>query len=132
VLAGFLLLLGGGLIALGSRQDLLTAHLAGNESATLNVAGARFGAALLVFAALIVTLGVARMVRGYAKDTSLHQIASLASLAAVATVLARSGLFLADHNLSITSPSSYGHLGLALGVYMLAGGVASTLLSKLA
>lgn len=132
MLAGLLLLLGGGLIALGSRQDLLTAHLAGNESATLNIAGSRFGTALLVFAALIVTLGVVRMVRGYAKDASLHQIASLASFAAIAAVLARTGLFLTDHNLSIVSPSSYGHLGLALGVFAVAGGVALTLVSKLA
>jgi hypothetical protein len=131
VLAGFLLVLGGGLIALGSRQDLLTAHLAGGESATLNVAGTRFGTALLVFAALIAALGVARIVRGYAKDAPLHQIAAVASLAAIATVLARAGLFLIDHNLSIGSPSSYGHLGLALGVYALAGGVVLTLISKL-
>ena len=132
VLAGFVLVLGGGLIALGSRQDLLTAHLAGNESATLNIAGARFGTAMLVFAALIVVLGVARIVRGYAKDPSVHQIASLASFAAVATILARTGLFLTDHNLSIGSPSSYGHLGLALGVFLVAGGVVLTFFSKLA
>ena len=132
MLAGLLLLLGGGLIALGSRQDLLTAHLAGNESATLNIAGTRFGTALLVFAALIAALGVVRIVRGYAKDASLHQIAALVSLATIATILARGGLFLADHNLSVVSPSSYGHLGLALGVFVVAAGIALTLVSKLA
>ncbi len=132
VLAGFVLVLSGGIIALGSRQDLLTAHLAGNESATLNIAGTRFGTAMLVFAALIAALGVARIVRGYAKDPPLHQMASLVSLAAIATVLSRTGLFLADHNLSIVSPSSYGHLGLALGVFLVAGGVVLTFVSKLA
>lgn len=132
MLAGFLLVLGGGLIALGSRQDWLTVQLANNESATLNVAGSRFGNAMLVFAALIIALGIARIVRGFAKDASLHGIASLASFAAIATALARTGLFLTDHNLSISSPSTYSHLGLALGVYMLAGGVISTLLAKLA
>jgi hypothetical protein len=132
VLAGFLLVLGGGLIALGSRQDWFTVQLAGNESATLNIAGSRFGNAMLVFAALILVLGVARMVRGYAQDVSLHGIASLAAFATIATVLARTGLFLNDQNLSITSPSSYGNLGLQLGIYVLAGGVISTLLSRLA
>jgi hypothetical protein len=132
VLAGFLLVLGGGLIALGSQRDWLTAHLAGNKSATLNVAGSRFSIAMLVFAALIIVLGFVRISRGYAKDVSLHKIASLASLAAVAAALARSGLFLADNNLAVSSPSSYGHLSLELGVYALAGGVISTLLSRLA
>lgn len=132
MLAGFLLILGGGLIALGSRQDWFTVQLANSESATLNVAGSRFGNALLIFAMLILALGIARIVRGYAKDASLHQIAALISLAAIGTVLARTGLFLTDHNLSLSSPSSYGHLGLELGIYLLAGGVISTLLAKLA
>jgi hypothetical protein len=132
VLAGFLLILGGGLIALGSRQDLLTAHLAGNDNPALNVAGTRFGTALLGFAALIMVLGVARIVRGFAKDALLHQIASFLSVGAIAIVLARGGLFLVDHNLSITSPSSYGHLGLAIGIYALVGGVVLTFVSKLA
>jgi hypothetical protein len=132
VLAGFLLVLGGGLIALGSRQDWLIAHLANNETATLNVAGSRFGNAMLVFAALIIVLGIARVVRGYAEDNSLHRIASIASFAAIATALARTGLFLTDHNLSIASTASYGHLDLELGVFMLLGGVAATLISKLA
>jgi hypothetical protein len=132
MLAGFLLILGGGLIALGSRQDWLVAQLANNESATLNVAGSRFGNAMLVFAALIVVLGIARIVRGYARDDSLHRVASVTSLAAIATALARTGLFLTDHNLSIVSPASYGHLDLEQGVFMLLGGVAATLISKLA
>ncbi|MGA9761778.1 MAG: hypothetical protein WBQ14_05085 [Gaiellaceae bacterium] len=132
MLAGFLLVLGGGLVALGSRQDLLTVHLAGNENSALNVAGSRFGTTLLIFAALIATLGAARIVRGFAKDASLHQIASFISVGVIATVLARGGLFLADHNLSITSPSSYGHLGLATGIYALAGGVVLTFVAKLA
>jgi hypothetical protein len=132
VLAGFLLLLGGGLVALGSRQDWLTVHLASNESATLNVASSRFGNAILAFGMLIMALGIARFVRGYAKDESLHKIALVAALGAVAIVLARTGLFLTDHNLSVGSPSSYGHLGLALGIYVLALGVVSTFLAKLA
>lgn len=132
MLAGFLLVLGGGLIAFGSRQDWLIAHLANNETATLNVAGSRFGNAMLVFAALIIVLGIARIVRGYAEDKSLHRVASVASFAAIATALARTGLFLADHNLSIVSTSSYRHLDLKLGVFMLLGGVATTLVSKLA
>ena len=130
MLAGFLLALGGALIALGSRQDWYTAHLANNESATLNIAGTRFGTALLIFAALIIALGVARVARGYAKDTSLHGIASLILFATVATALTRTGLFLSDHHLSLVSPSSYRHLSLALGVYMLAGGVISAFLAK--
>jgi hypothetical protein len=132
MLAGFLLVLGGGLIAFGSRQDWLIAHLANNETATLNVAGSRFGNAMLVFAALIIVLGIARIVRGYAEDKSLHRIASVASFAAIATALARTGLFLADHNLSIVSMASYGHLDLKLGVFVLLSGVAATLISKLA
>ena len=132
MLAGFLLILGGGLIALGSQRDWLTAHLAGNESATLNVASSRFSVAMLIFAGLIIVLGFIRVSRGYVKDASLHQIASLASLAAVAAALARTGLFLADHHLAISSASSYGHLSIELGVYMMAGGVATTFLSRLA
>jgi hypothetical protein len=130
VLAGFLLALGGALIALGSRQDWFTAHLANNESATLNVAGTHFGTAMLIFAALIIALGVARVARGYAKDTSLHGFALLILFATVATALVRTGLFLSDHHLSLVSPSSYGHLSLALGVYMLAGGVISAFLAR--
>ena len=132
MLAGFLLVLGGGLIALGSQRDWLTAHLAGNESATLNVASSRFSLLILVFAGLIIVLGFVRVSRGFAKDASLHQIASLAALAAVAAALVRIGLFLADHNLAISSASSYGHLSLELGIYLMAGGVVTTLLSRLA
>ena len=120
------------MIALGSRQDWLIAHLANNETATLNVAGSRFGNAMLVFAALIVVLGIARIARGYAKDESLHRIASVASFAAIVVALARTGLFLVDHHLSIISTASYGHLDLKLGVLMLLGGVSATLVSKLA
>ena len=130
MLAGFLVALGGALIALGSRQDWFTAHLANNESATLNVAGSHFGTALLIFAALIIVLGVARVVRGYAKDTSVHGLAALLSVAAVVTALVRTGLFLTDHHLSVSSPSSWGHLRPAIGVYLLLGGVISTLFSK--
>lgn len=132
MLAGFLLVLGGGLIAFGSRQDWLIAHLANNGTATLNVAGSRFGNTMLVFAALIIVLGIARIVRGYAEDKSLHRVASLASFAAIATALARTGLFLTDHNLSIVSTASYGHLDLKLGVFVLLSGIAATLVSKLA
>ena len=105
MLAGFLLALGGALIALGSRQDWLTANLANNESATLNVAGTRFGTAMLIFAALLIALGVARVARGYAKDTSLHGYASLILFATVATALTRTGLLLSDHHLSLVSQS---------------------------
>ncbi len=87
---------------------------------------------MLAFAALIVVLGIARIARGYAEDKSLHRIASVASFAAIAAALARAGLFLVDHNLSIGSTASYGHLDLELGVLMLLGGVAATLLSRLA
>lgn len=132
MLAGFLLILGGGLIALSSQQDWLTVHLAGSKSATLNVAGSHFGIAMLVFAALILVLGFVRISRGYAKDASLHQIASWASIAAIAMALARIGLFMSDHSLAITSTSSYGHLSLELGVFMLIVGVISTLVSRLA
>ena len=132
MLAGFLLILGGGLIALGSQQDWLTAHLAVNQSATLNSAGSRFGIAMLVFAALILVLGFVRISRGFAKDPPLHQIASWASFATIAMALARTGLFMSDHSLAITSTSSYGHLSLALGFYMLLGGFISTLVSRLA
>lgn len=147
MLAGFLLILGGGLIALSSQQDWLTVHLAGNQSsglnapgsrfagsksATLNVAGSRFGIAMLVFAAAILVLGFVRISRGYAKDQSLHQIATWTSIAAIAAALARIGLFISDHNLAITSTSSYGHLSLELGVFVLIAGVLSTLVSRLA
>lgn len=132
MLAGFLLILGGGLIALGSQQDWLTADLAGNKSATLNVAGSRFGIAMLVFAAAILVLGFVRISRGYAKDQSLHQIATWTSIAAIAAALARTGLFMSDHSLAITSTSSYGHLSLELGVFMLIAGVISALVSRLA
>lgn len=132
MLAGFLLVLGGGLIAWGSQQDWLTAHLAGNESATLNITNSRFSIAMLLLAGLIIVLGFVRVSRGYSKDVSVHQIASLASFAAVAAALVRVGLFLADQNLAISSTSSYGRLGIGLGVYLMAGGVVATLLSRLA
>lgn len=132
MLAGFLLVLGGGLIGLGSQRDWLTAHLAGNESATLNVTSSRFSVAMLLLAGLIIVLGFIRVSRGYSKDVSVHQIASLASFAAVAAALVRIGLFLADQNLAISSTSSYGHLSVGLGVYLMAGGVVATLLSRLA
>jgi len=96
VLAGFLLILGGGLIALGSQRDWLTAHLAGNESATLNVASSRFSIAMLILAGLIIVLGFVRVSRGYVTDVSLHQIAALASIAVVAAALIRTGLFFTD------------------------------------
>jgi hypothetical protein len=132
VLAGVLLVVSGGLIAFSSRQDWLVAHLGNNESATLNVAGSRFGTALLIFAMIIVGLGIARIARGYAKDNALHRIASVASLAAIALALARAELFLVDHNLSATSTASYKHLDLKLGVLTLLGGVIVTFLSRLA
>lgn len=132
VLAGFLLILGGGLIGLGSQQDWLTANLAKNESATLNVAGSRFGNVLLLFAGLVIVLGFVRISRGYSEDSPLHQIASLASLAALVTALVRTWLFLVDHHLSVISTSSYGHLDLKLGVLMLLGGAATTFVSRFA
>jgi hypothetical protein len=132
VLAGFLLVVSGGLIAYSSREDWLVAHLANNESATLNLAGSRYGTALLAFGMIIVALGIARIARGYAKDNALHRIASVASLAAIALALARAELFLVDHNLSATSTASYKHLDLKLGVLTLLGGVAVTFLSRLA
>jgi hypothetical protein len=132
VFAGLLLVLGGGLIALGSQRDWLTAHLAGNESATLNVASARFSIVMLIFAGLIIVLGFVRFSRGFSKDVSLHQIAALASAAAVVAALVRTGLFLADHNLALSSTSTYGHLSIGLGVYLMAAGVAATFLSRFA
>lgn len=132
MLAGFLLILGGGLIALGSQQDWLTAHLAGNGSATLNVASSRFNVPMLILAGLIIVLGFIRVSRGFSKDVSLHQIAALASFAAVAAALVRTGVFLADHDLAIGSTSTYGHLSIGTGVYLMAGGVVTTLLSRLA
>jgi hypothetical protein len=132
VLAGFLLVLGGGLIALGSQRDWLTAHLAGNESATLNVTSSRFSVVMLLFAGLIIVLGFVRISRGFTTDVSLHQIAALASVAAVVAALVRTGLFLADHNLAISSTSTYGHLSIGMGAYLMAGGVVMTFLSRLA
>ncbi|MGC9974424.1 MAG: hypothetical protein ABSC36_03405, partial [Gaiellaceae bacterium] len=126
------LVVGGGLIAFSSRQDWLVARLANNESATLNVAGSRFGTALLIFAMFIVALGIARIARGYAKDNALHRIASVASVAAIALAVVRAELFLVDHNLSATSTASYKHLDLKLGVLTLLGGIATTFLSRLA
>lgn len=132
VLAGFLLFLGGGLIALGSRQDLLTGRPAGGESVTLNLSASHFGHAILVFSALIIGLGVARIARGFAKDAPLHTTASLISIAAVVAALARAAIFFSNHDLPLTSPSSYGHLGLAAGALLIAGGVVTTFLSKVA
>jgi hypothetical protein len=132
VLAGFLLVLGGGLIALGSQRDWLTAHLAGNESATLNVASSRFNIVILIFAGLIIVVGFIRVSRGFAKDPPLHQVASLASIATVVAVLIRTAIFLGDQSLSIGSPSSWTHLDPALGIYLLAGGIVVTLASRLA
>ena len=132
MLAGFLLVLGGGLIALGSQRDWLTAHLAGNDSTTLNVASARFSVVMLLFAGLIIVLGFVRASRGLSRDMSLHQIATLASVAAVVAALIRTGLFLADHNLALSSTSTYGHLSIGMGAYLMAGGVVMTFLSRLA
>jgi len=132
VLAGFLLVLGGGLIALGSQQDWLTAHPVGSESVTLSISASRFSIVILVFAGLIVVLGFIRVSRGFAQDPPLHQIASLASAAAIVAVLIRTAVFLGDQNLALSSLSSLTHLDPALGIYMLIGGVVTTLAARLA
>jgi hypothetical protein len=132
VIAGFLLVLGGGLVALGSHRDWLSVHLPGDGIAVLNVVGSRFGTAMLVFAALIVALGIARIARGYAEDRSLHLIASLGALAVVVLALVRICIFLVDHNLSLGSLSSYGRLDLKSGGYLLCLGVVVTVSSRLA
>lgn len=132
MLAGFLLVLGGGLIALSSRQDWLTAHLSGSESATLNVANSRFSVAILICAAVIILLGFFRVSRGLSKDVTLHQVAALASFAVVVAAFVRTAVFLDEKNLAVGSLSSWTHLDLARGIYMLAGGVAVTLASRLA
>ena len=99
---------------------------------TLNVMSSRYSLLILVLAGLIVVLGFVRVSRGFAKDASIHKIASLAALAAVAATLVRIGLFMADHNLALGSASSYGHLSAELGLYLMAGGVVTTFLSRLA
>lgn len=131
MLAGFMLIVGGGLVALGSHQDWLTASLPQNASATLNVVGTRYGTAMLVLAMLIAALGVARIARGYAEDRALHRVATVALLAAIALAFARTGLFMADHNLAIGSPGSYGHLDLRRGVYLMLLGAVTTISSRL-
>ena len=132
MLAGALLVLGGGLVALGSRQDWLGLNLPHGGTASLDVLGSRFGNVMLVFAAVIIVLGIARIARGYAEDQALHRIATIAALAAVATALARAGLFLVDHNLSIGSPASYNRLDVKSGIYLLAGGAVLTACARLA
>jgi hypothetical protein len=132
MLAGVLLVLGGGLVAFGSRQDWLALNVPQGGTATLDVVGSRFGTGMLVFAAVIVALGVARIARGYAEDRSLHRVATIAALAAIAMALARTGLFLVDHNLSLGAAGSYSHLDVKSGIYMLAGGAVVTAVSRFA
>lgn len=132
MLAGVLLVLGGGLVALGSRQDWLALNLPHGDTATLDVIGSRFGNGMLVFAAVIIVLGIARVARGYAEDRALHRIAMVAALAAIAMALARTGLFLVDHSLSITAASSYTHLTIERGIYLLAAGTVVTAVSRFA
>ncbi len=131
MLAGFLLVLGGGLIALGSQQDWLIAHLTSGANVTLNVSTSRFSIVILIFAGLIIVLGFIRVSRGFAKDPPLHQIASLASLATIVAVLIRTAVFLGDQNLAVGSLSSWTHLDPARGIYMLAGGIVTTLAARL-
>ena len=131
-LAGVLLVLGGGLVALGSRQEWLALNVPHGGTATLDVLGSRFGSGMLVFAALIVVLGIARIARGYAEDRTLHRIATTAALAAIAMALARVRLFLVDHNLSLGAAGSYSHLDVKRGIYMLVGGTVVTALSRFA
>jgi hypothetical protein len=130
VLAGLLLVVGGGLIAVGAREDWLLVHVPRGGTMALNEAGSRFGNALLVFAALIVILGLVRIGRGFAEDRMLHRIAFYVSVAAIAAILVRSAIFLSDHDLSIGDLDSYQHVDLRLGVYLLAAGVVVTLVSR--
>lgn len=130
MLAGVLLVLGGGLIAFGSRQDWLVANLP-NGKATLDVVNSSFGHALLFFAAVIAALGIARIARHYAQDRGLHRIASIVSLIAIATALVRFELFLSDKSLSL-GVGSYDHLEPRQGSYLLLGGVLVTICSRFA
>ena len=124
---------------MSSRQNWLSFHHASgkgdlvlNESATLNIADSRFSVVILICAALIILLGFFRVSRGLSKDVTLHQIAALASFAAVVAAFVRTAIFLDDQNLAVGSSSSWTHLDLARGIYMLAGGVVVTLVSRLA
>jgi len=130
VLAGFVLVLGGGLIAYSSRQDWLVANLPPGK-ATLHMTGSHLGHALLFLGAVIIALGIARILRGYAEDRGLHRLATIVSLVAIVTALVRFELFLSDQTLSLGF-GSYGRLDLRSGSYLFLSGVVLTFCSRFA
>lgn len=130
MIAGLLLVISGGLLAVGSRQDLLTLDLAQGGTATLSVAGTYVGGALLALAGLIVVLGLLRIGRGFSEDETIQRIAMYGSIAVCAVVIVRAWSFLDEHGVPVSHSATYGHLHLLAGVYMLAGGAALALLSK--
>ncbi len=130
VIAGLLLVVGGGLLAVGSRQDWLTLDLAQGGTVTLSVNGTFLGGVLLALAGLIVAIGLFRIERGYSEDETLHRIAAYCSIAVAAIVVARAWIFLDEHNLRVSDSATYGHLSFLTGLYLLAGGAVVTLLAK--
>ncbi len=130
MIAGLLLLVSGGLVALGVSNDWLVATPPGGSGATLHVMGSGFGSGLFAFAGLLAVLGLWRIERGYSKDETVQQLASLVSVAAVLVALSRVYLFLSDHGFAISSGSTYTQLSLQPGLYFLGGGLLLALLAR--
>jgi hypothetical protein len=130
VVAGLLLVLSGGLVALGVSNDWLVASLPGGGEATLHLIGTRFGSGLFGFAGALVILGLWRLERGYSDDETVHRLASLVSVAALIVALIRVFLFLGDHELAITQTSTYGRLSVQPGLYFVGAGLVLALLTR--
>ena len=132
MLAGFLLIIGGGLIAVGVHQDwVVTAPPTGPDQ-TLNVMGTLYGSCMLVLAGIIIVIGLFRIARGYDKDDGLHSMASFAALSAVLATIVRTLMFLHDKGLRLGSAATYENLDVHMGLYLLAGGFVVSLLAKMA
>jgi hypothetical protein len=130
MVAGLLVVLSGGLVALGVSNEWLVAALPGGGEAPLHVLGTSFGSGLFALAGTLAVLGLWRLDRGYSEDETVHRLASLVALGGVLVALVRVSLFLSDHELALRQTSTYEHLSLQPGFYVLGGGLVLALLSR--
>jgi hypothetical protein len=131
MIAGLLLVLSGGMLALGVSNDWLVASLPGGSDATLHLVGTRFGSALFAFAGALAILGLWRLGRGYSNDETVQRLATAVAFGGVLVALIRVFLFLSDHSLALTSRSTYlNDLSLQPGLYFVAGGLMLALLTR--
>ncbi len=130
MIAGLLLVVSGGLVALGVSHDWVVAPLPGGSDVTLGVMGSRFGSGLFAFAGMLAVLGLWRLERGYSKDETVQRLASVVAVGALLLALSRLFLFLSDHGFALGSGSTYSQLSLQPGLYFLGGGLVLALLTR--